>query len=119
MSSSYTVFAVNNAGLRTAGYANVAAINAEKATVLADILKLHLISKRLNNINIIENGTANTLLRIDNTSGTPLYDALTFTFMVGGYKVKGPSNVTSIPVITANIVTTNGLLNIIGSVLQP
>lgn len=118
MSASYTVFAVNNAGLRAAGYANVAAINAEKPAVLADVLKLHLINKRLNNINIVENGTANTLLKIDNTSGTTSYDQLTFT-MTGGYKVKGPSNVTSVVVIAGNIVTANGLLNIIGSLLQP
>jgi len=79
---SYTVFAVNNTGLTAAGYANVAAINAENPAVLAAILKLHMINKRLNNINIADNAT-------------------------------------SIPVTTPNVVTTNGLLNIIGTVLKP
>jgi uncharacterized surface protein with fasciclin (FAS1) repeats len=105
---SYTVFAVNNTGLIAAGYANVAAINAENPVVLAAILKLHMINKRLNNINIIDNGAVYTL------AGSYITFLLT-----GGYKVQGPGNSTSIPVITANVVTTNGLLNIIGTVLKP
>lgn len=117
-SSSYTVFAVNNAGLRAAGYANVAAINAEKPVVLANMVKLHILPKRINNISIVENGAVNSLLQVTNSSGNTSADALTFT-MVGGFKIKGPSNMTSIPVITGNIVTTNGLLNIIDSMLLP
>jgi len=105
---SYTVFAVNNTGLQAAGYANIAAINAETPAVLAAILKLHMINKRLNNINIPDNGAVYTL------AGLNIRFLLT-----GGFKVQGPSNPTSIPVITANVVTTNGLLNIIGSVLKP
>ncbi|NNU34027.1 fasciclin domain-containing protein [Mucilaginibacter sp. S1162] len=52
--SSYTVYAVNNTGLIAAGYANVAAINAENPEKLAAILKLHIVAKRTNNINVAE-----------------------------------------------------------------
>lgn len=113
--ASYTVFAVNNAGFRSAGYATAADVNNEQAAVLGKMLKLHLLKKRINNINIAENGTVQTLLTNDAT-GTPV--SLTFT-LSGGFKVKGASNVNTIPVITQNITTTNGLLNIIGSVLTP
>ncbi len=116
--SSYTVFAINNTGLQAAGYATFAAINAEKPGLLADILKLHLIPKRVNNINIPENGSVNSLLQVVNGGGIASYDPLTFT-ITSGYKIKGPSNMNSIPVITANVVTINGLLNIIGAVLLP
>jgi uncharacterized surface protein with fasciclin (FAS1) repeats len=105
---SYTVFAVNNTGLQAAGYADVAAINAESPGVLASILKLHMINKSINNINIIDNGAVMTL------AGSNITFILT-----GGFKVQGPANSTSIPVITANTVTTNGILNIIGAVIKP
>jgi uncharacterized surface protein with fasciclin (FAS1) repeats len=103
----YTVFAVNNTGLQAAGYANVAAINAENPLTLAAILKLHIIPKRINNINIADNGSVTTI------AGTNITFLLT-----GGFKVQGPSNSTAIPVITQNTVTTTGLLNIIGGVLK-
>lgn len=106
--SSYTVYAVNNTGLIAAGYANVAAINAENPEKLAAILKLHIVAKRTNNINVAEGGTVNSI------SGT----ALTIN-TTGGYKVKGPSNPAAIAVITGNVVTTNGVLNIIGTLLTP
>jgi uncharacterized surface protein with fasciclin (FAS1) repeats len=106
--SSSTVFAVTNAGLIAAGYANVAAINAESPATLAAIAKLHILPKRFNNINVAEGGTIASL------SGTLLTINTT-----GGYKVKGPSNAASITVATPNVVTTNGVLNIIGSILTP
>ncbi|RYZ63100.1 MAG: fasciclin domain-containing protein [Chitinophagaceae bacterium] len=112
--ASYTVFAVNNAGFRSAGYATAAAVSNESAATLAKMLQLHLLNKRINNINIAENGTVQTLLTTD--TGTPV--SLTFT-LTGGFKIKGASNVNTIPVITQNIVTTNGQLNIIGSLLTP
>lgn len=113
--SSYTVFAVNNAGFRSAGYASLAAVGNESAAVLNKMIRFHLVNKRINNINIAESGTVPTLLTLDgNTAPSSIIFALS-----GGFKVKGQSNVNTIPVITANVVTTNGLLNIIGSVLTP
>lgn len=116
--NSYTVFAINNAGLTAAGYGTTAAINAESPAVLANIVKLHIIPKRINNINIAENGTVGTLLKTTDASGNTTTASLTFT-QTGGFKIKGASNTASVPVVTANLVTTNGLLNIIGTVLTP
>ncbi|MGF7078132.1 fasciclin domain-containing protein [Mucilaginibacter sp. UYCu711] len=106
--SSFTVYAVNNTGLIAAGYANVAAINAESPEKLAAILKLHIVPKRINNISVAEGGTVTSL------SGTTLTINTT-----SGYKVKGPSNPAAIAVATGNVVTTNGILNIIGTLLTP
>lgn len=107
-SKSYTVFAINNAGLQAAGYRDVAAINTESPIALSRVLRFHMISRRLNNINVIEDGEVATVLG----------PVLTFT-LAGGYQIKGGTNVNSVPVITPNVVTTNGLVNIIGTVLTP
>lgn len=73
----------------------------------------------MNNINLAENATYPTLFTTkDITTGivSPTY----ITFLItGGFKVKGLSNATTIPVITGNVVTTDGLVNIIGTVLKP
>lgn len=114
---SYTVFAVNNAGLITAGYPDVATINAETPQVLADLVKFHLIFRRNNNINFAENTGTVTLLKVKNTAGDDVNTSLTF-LVNGGFKIKGGGNQTTIPVITGNVITTNGLLNIIGTVLK-
>lgn len=116
---SYTVFAVNNAGLQAAGYADIAAINAADPVELANILKLHMIAKRISNLSVAESGAINTLLPNGNNISTGGYTQLTFNTS-GGYKIKGPTNSTSITVITpTNVVTTNGMLNIIGTLLKP
>lgn len=115
---SYTVFAVNNTGMTDAGYGTVAAINAENPAKLADIVKFHLIFRRTNNINYAENATAPTLLKTKNAAGVESGNSLTF-LINGGFKVKGNGNANTIPVVTSNIITTNGLLNIIGAVLTP
>lgn len=114
-SASYTVFAVNNGGFRSAGYVSLTAVSNESATVLNKLIRFHLVNKRINNINVAESGTVQTLLTLD---GNNAPSSLTFA-LSGGFKVKGPSNVNTVPVVTANVVTTNGLLNIIGSVLTP
>lgn len=115
---SYTVFAINNNGFRNAGYRNIASINDQQPKVISDILRLHFLNKRVNNINIEENAMAPTLLYALDVNGKLQPVSLTISSS-SGYKVKGPSNVNTISVITGNIVTTNGLLNIIGELLTP
>lgn len=116
--ASYTVFAVNNNGFRSAGYPSIASINDQDPKVISNILRLHFLNKRVNNINIEENGKTPTLLYALNANNEMKPVNLTVSSS-GGYKVKGDSNVNTIPVISGNIVTTNGLLNIIGEVLAP
>lgn len=116
--ASYTVFAVNNQGFRNAGYKNIDAVNNENPALLRTMLKFHLLNKRQNSINYIENGTAATLLTVKTATGTssPTYITITKT---GGYKVKGPSNTASATVNPGDVVTTNGILNVINNVLLP
>lgn len=109
---SYTLFVVNNQGLRNEGYANEEAINNADATLLARMLRFHVISKRINNINIADGETVNTFYSSNAST------AISF-LKTGGFSVKGPSNASPITVIKGNIVTTNGLVNIIGSALMP
>ena len=119
---SYTVFAVNNTGMAAAGYASVAAVNAATPADLAKIIKFHIIPKRVNNINLVDNATINTLLITTNSTGGAVYNALTFTVTANSptaYKVKGASNTASITVSPANTTTTNGILNVVASLLTP
>jgi uncharacterized surface protein with fasciclin (FAS1) repeats len=113
-----TVYAITNQAFRNAGYATITAVNNESVTLLGKILKFHLLPKRQNSLNFPENGTAATLLMTKTSSDAdgPTYLTITRT---GGYKVKGPSNPSSATVSPADIVTTNGLLNVINLVLQP
>jgi uncharacterized surface protein with fasciclin (FAS1) repeats len=117
--SSFTVFAITNDGLMDAGYANEAAIDNEDAVVLADLLKYHMLAKRVNNISVDDGGAVKTLLTEASSDTGYVTHKVIYLMKSGGYSVKGPANVSEIPVIDGNIVTTNGIVNIIGSVLKP
>ena len=110
--SSYTVFVVNNQGLIDEGYADIDAINREDAVILSRLLRFHIIPKRINNINVVDGETVNTLYSSNQNT------AISFN-RTGGFTVKGPSNANPVSVIDDNIVTANGLVNIIGTVLKP
>jgi uncharacterized surface protein with fasciclin (FAS1) repeats len=112
--TSYTVYAINNQAFRNAGYATVTAVSNESATLLGNMLKFHLLPKRQNSMNFAENSTAATMLTTG--ANSPTYLTITRT---GGYKVKGPSNVASASVNPADVVTTNGLVNVINLMLLP
>ena len=116
--ASYTVYAITNQAFRSAGYATITAVNNESAVVLRKLLQFHLLPQRQNSMNFPENGTAATLLITKNPADadSPTYVTITRT---GGYKVKGPSNPSSATVSPSDLVTTNGLLNVINLVLQP
>lgn len=112
---SYTVFAINNDGLINEGYEDETAIENEDPVVLARLLRMHMLPKRVNNINITDGETVRSLLPSGTTAGR-----YPVTFQKnGGFAVKGPSNPSPIPVLEANVVTTNGLVNVIGEVLKP
>lgn len=113
----YTVFAVNNTGIM-ARYQNIAAINNENPSVIAELLKFHIIFRRTNNINFAENASAATLSKTVNTTGKEIPNSIIF-LINGGFKVKGRGNTGTVSVITPNVTTTNGLLNIIGTILEP
>lgn len=117
--TSYTVFAVNNAGMEDYGFADEAAIRASSPDAMARILKFHILPKRMNNVNVNEGNSVATLLkrdqvvRVGETHHTIVFER------ENGFHVKGATNRFMVPVLTGNVVTTNGLLNIIGEVLTP
>ena len=115
--SIYTVYAINNTGLTAAGYANIAAVNVADPTVLANILRLHMVKKRINNVSITNAGTVSSTL--PNPGSSPItYDLLTLTNS-NPFSVKGPGNAAAVNYVTSSVVTTNGLVNIIGTKLLP
>ena len=117
--SSYTVFAINNNGFRAMGYKDITAVNSTDPNVLSDMLAFHFANKRLNNINFANNTGLPTLYIYPNTT-PPTVASINMYISPGlGFQVKGQSNMLTYNVLTGNIVTTNGLLNIIGGVLTP
>ncbi len=98
----YTVFAPDNAAFNKINNTTLAAL-ANNTTQLASILKSHVV---VGQVNLTTNGSAQTL------AGN------TITWTTNGTKVQlaGGTNAT---VITKNIKTSNGVINIIDSVLIP
>lgn len=116
--STYTVYAVNNTGLTAAGFANAAAVTAADPATLADILRLHMVQKRINNVSITTGGTVLSTLPNAGTANPVTYDPLTLT-NANPFTVKGPGNAAAIAYVTSSVVTTNGLVNVIGTKLLP
>jgi transforming growth factor-beta-induced protein len=98
----YTVFAPNNAAFEKLDSKTLADL-ANNTTKLATILKSHVIEGK---VNLTVNGTAQTL------AGN------TITWTTNGTKVQlqGGTNAT---VITKNITTSNGVVNVVDTVLVP
>ena len=98
----YTVFAPDNAAFEKINATTLAAL-ANNTTALATILKSHVI---VGKADLTVNGTAQTL------AGN------TITWTTNGTKVQlqGGTNAT---IVTKNITTSNGQVNIIDTVLQP
>lgn len=117
--SSYTVFAINNNGFRAIGDTDITMVSTADPNVLSDMLAFHFANKRLNNINYANNTGMPTLYIYPNTPPPNVASINMFISPSLGFQVKGQSNILTYNVLTGNVVTTNGLLNIIDGVLTP
>ncbi|MBZ4190886.1 fasciclin domain-containing protein [Niabella beijingensis] len=123
--SSYTVFALNNNGFRLAGYPTTESLKAATPETLSRILRYSFVNGRINNISVSSNSTVPTLLSAVNPADGNLRYTPVTVFYSGtgvsstGYAVQGGSNSNGINVLSRNIVTTNGIVNIIGQMLLP
>ena len=99
----FTVFAPNDAAFNKLGNTTLNDLLTNNTTTLATILKSHVIDRK---VDLSVNGTAQTL------AGN------TISWTVNGTKVQlvGGTNAT---VITKNITTSNGVVNVIDTVLVP
>jgi transforming growth factor-beta-induced protein len=99
----FTVFAPNDAAFNKLGNTTLNDLLTNNTTTLATILKSHVIDRK---VDLSVNGTAQTL------AGN------TINWTVNGTKVQlvGGTNAT---VITKNITTSNGVVNVIDTVLVP
>jgi uncharacterized surface protein with fasciclin (FAS1) repeats len=116
-SNSYTVYAPTNDAFAEAGYNSIADVRALSVGALTNMLKYHIAKRRMARFSLAEGGNMPTLLTTLNASK----EVVPVTFNLGitaAYTVKGAGNQTAAPVITADVVTTNGLVNTIGSVLR-
>jgi hypothetical protein len=117
---SYTVFAPNNAAFIAAGYPTLASVSTASPKVLANLLKYHITKYRQNSINFVANSSIPSLYQIPNeTSG--VLDATLIkinTRTNTAYTVWGEGDVAAGNVVTKDIITTNGLINIIDQMLK-
>lgn len=105
-----TVFAPNNAAFKAAGYTDVAAINAANPQTLLNLLSYHVLQYRAFS-NTFQNGA--DLVTAQGTS-------IRINVSNGKVTILGKGNGTSAAnIVTADQVTTNGVLHIIDRVLLP
>ncbi|MCX6219338.1 fasciclin domain-containing protein [Spirosoma sp.] len=104
-----TIFAPNDAAFRSAGYTDLAAINAVNLQTLTNLLLYHVMSGVIFS-NQFQTGTFNTLL-----SGNRLTILSTANLLT----IKGNKNTTTATVKQGNIPATNGVIHIIDQVLLP
>ena len=104
----FTVFAPTNQAFMNAGFANIAAIQAADPEVLTKILTYHVIAGRVLSSDLSEGLKAATV------------NGATVTIsLVGGAKVKGNGSAKAASVVQADLVTSNGVVHVIDSVLLP
>lgn len=104
----FTVFAPTNQAFINAGFANVAAINAADPNTLTKILTYHVIAGRIFSSDLVNNSMPATV------------NGETLTILLGSNaQVKGMSNTSAANIVTANIVTTNGVVHVVDQVLLP
>jgi uncharacterized surface protein with fasciclin (FAS1) repeats len=120
---SYTVFAPNNAAFIAAGYATTAAVSAASPKVLIDLLKYHIVRYRQNSINFIANSSIPTILELPNlTTGISALAPIVITARTNtSYTLWGEGDIAVATVVptSKDIITTNGLINIIDKLLTP
>jgi uncharacterized surface protein with fasciclin (FAS1) repeats len=104
----YTVFAPTNAAFAATPYNTAPIITAADATVVGGIVKAHVIGTNVFAGDLIAAATANTL----NTSPQ---QTLTIS-LPAAVKITGSANAAT-AVVKADIVATNGVIHVIGSVL--
>ncbi|SOD91897.1 fasciclin domain-containing protein [Spirosoma fluviale] len=104
-----TVFAPNDAAFRSAGYTDLAAINAANLQTLTNVLLYHVVSGATFS-NQLQTGTLNTLL-----SGNRLTIMSTANLLT----IKGNKNATAATIKQGNIPANSGVIHIIDQLLLP
>lgn len=117
----YTLYAPANAAFQAAGFVSIDAINAADPSVMAALVKYHIVKERVHSGSYANNAGLNTLLEERNADGVLVQVPITITVnaISGLYQVKGRSNTSSSTVNPGDVVTTNGTYNVIGQVLKP
>lgn len=114
----YTVYAPTDAAFIAAGYANEAAIRAESIDKLTTMLKYHIVSRRRATYTIGD-ASIPTILAANNTSNVLTTRTIAVTTATAYTVLGSGNNGLSASVSTADVVTSNGVLNIISRVLVP
>jgi uncharacterized surface protein with fasciclin (FAS1) repeats len=103
-----TVFAPTNQAFISAGFANIAAIQAADPATLTSILTYHVIAARVFSSDLTEGAKP------------PTVNGATVTITLnGGAKVNGNKNTTAATIAPANVVATNGVIHVVDQVLLP
>lgn len=114
---SHTVYAPTNDAFIAAGYLTEADVRTTSIGVLTNLVSYHLIKYRRAMWSNTDGNSVSTLLRLTDASANLVAVPVTVNTS-GGYSVRGKNNTATIPVVTADVVTTNGLVNKINTLLR-
>jgi uncharacterized surface protein with fasciclin (FAS1) repeats len=118
-SRSYTVYAPTDAAFQAAGYATPAAVRALTISNLTNLVKYHIINRRRASWGI-GNNSVQTILAMNNASNVLTTRSIAAVVSATAYTVLGDGNSgLAATVTTADVPTTNGMLNIINKILVP
>lgn len=104
----YTIFAPSNQAFIDAGYPTINAIKAADPIKLSNLIKYHLINRRLFSSDFKDKAEVQTL-----ASGTITLNA------TGGLKIKGKSNTDYILLSKTDNIAKNGIVHVIDKILLP
>jgi uncharacterized surface protein with fasciclin (FAS1) repeats len=106
----YTFFLPDNDAWRAGGYPTIAAINAQNADTLANILEYHMVSGRIFTSDMLGGATPVGLNQEPFTISTPT---------ITGNTISGKKNTTKGNLIFTNVMVRNGVLHVINILLAP
>lgn len=107
----FTLFAPINQAFKDAGYANVAAVTAENATVLANILNYHVVDHLVRTKDVTANQSVNSI-----NGKALILDIYKFTTKDTSYNLK---LVNGVEIISKDVAATNGNMQVVNRILIP
>jgi uncharacterized surface protein with fasciclin (FAS1) repeats len=113
--SPVTVFGISNAAMTAAGYdaTTIAGLSGTPLTTLSNILKYHVIPQRIFSPDF-KTGPLKTALVISSVTSS-----LNVTSSGGTLTVQGVNNPSAVAVIPSNILSTNGVIHGVNTLLKP
>ncbi|RFZ95477.1 fasciclin domain-containing protein [Mucilaginibacter conchicola] len=118
----YTIFAPNNAAMRTMGYQTVQQVSQTSPAVLKELVNYHIVrDRRFINDYVLSTGSTNASRQAmlnDNLVNITLTPDFSAPGTFNGITLRGIGNTSDVSVVKQDILTGNGVLHVINGVLK-